>query len=370
MPGLANLRSVAVGVMSDTWMDDTRTDRNRHDDDHSSDLLCQLMRLPKIESLYMRNYQRDRNADDDPAKLYTENNILPPRSSNLKHLWLDNPDQLGYEFSTALFVAPQRLLTASFRAGDVRLEDSDQIVSQLGYHQGRTLQSLMFYGPYAHNTIHGYRCSAFRPEEFKHHKALRHVCLSVQDIELDTFYHEEEAKKEDESMHDWIMRFFVNCFPKEMETLMLWEPPSNHYVKWENGGYEGVEEAIIKLIKSKQYPNLKAIYLESTERAELRDDPRTDFVRFRDAVKVGREMGVDVRTVTNVDAPRYEFEFQEAPDKYSMKTGPWGARPRDWGFDVYTGRRAPARCQCAACEDCLQTYSEDLWERAKADSIR
>jgi hypothetical protein len=369
MPGLANLRSVAIGVVSDTWMDDTRTGRTRHADEHSPDLLCQLLRLPKIESLYMRNYQPDRAAGYEPPNQYTENNLLPPRSSNLKHLWLDNADELGYHFSPALFGAPQGLLTVSFRSGDVRLEDSDQIVSLLGYYQGRTLQSLMFYGPYSHDTIHGYRCTAFRPEEFKHHKALRNVSISTQDIELDVLYQDDD-KKEDESMHDWTMRFFVNCFPKEMETLMLWEPPSNDYIKWEDGGYEGLEQAIIKLIKSRKYSNLKAIYLESTERAENRDAPREDFVRFRNAVKVGREEGVDVRTVTNTDTPRHEIEFQEAPDKFSMKTGPWGTRPRNWVFDVYTGRRAPAPCQCAACERCLQTYSEHLWEVAKADCIR
>ncbi|KAF2023114.1 hypothetical protein EK21DRAFT_95176 [Setomelanomma holmii] len=104
-PGLANVRSVAVGVKSDTWLDLHYPDSN--DESFASG--------------------------------------LSPRCSSLKHLWLDNPGGLNYSLAVAVFGAPRELLTASFRTGAAELDDAERIVSQLNEHQGNSLQSLMFF---------------------------------------------------------------------------------------------------------------------------------------------------------------------------------------------------------------------------------
>jgi hypothetical protein len=174
--GLSSLHSVAVGLASKTWMD---VDHDPHNDGPNTALLMGLLRLPNIDRIYFKSYKG--TDTDEPDYSLT----IPPGSSSVKHLFLDNCDQLGWYFNIALTAAPVSLLTAAFRAGPALLEHADNTVSLLGRHQGTSLQSLMFYDYNDYGTIHGYRCGAFPPEELEDFKALRHLCLNLPDIELD-----------------------------------------------------------------------------------------------------------------------------------------------------------------------------------------
>jgi hypothetical protein len=374
-PGLQNLCTVAVGLASDTWMDipyNTHTNGPAHQSPNTP-LLMSLLRLPSISRIYFKDHVHS-YSDETPY-----HDLLPAGSSSVQHIFLDNPSDLGYHFAQALTQAPKALLTASFRGGDAELDDADQVVKMLGTQQGSSLESLMFYS-YGHGTrgggIHGYRCGAFRPEELNDFNVLKHLCINVQDIELQAFYDEQHMRQDWESDGAWMERCFVSYFEGAcLEALVLWNGLTDDHISWEPTEEQGFEDALIWLMNGtdSEMPDrtLKALYLEDVERSsgpipERRGRPVTEskeHIWFRRVVEVGRKRGVDVHTLTNRNPPRHQHEFPEAPDKYSWVTGPWGQRPQDLVFDVYSGRRGPRGCgKCGECEACLALYSRELWD--------
>jgi hypothetical protein len=93
-----------------------------------------------------------------------------------------------------------------------------------------------------------------------------------------------------------------------------------------------------------------------------------DKIWFRRAIETARKRGVDLHTLTNRNKPIHQIEFPEAPDKYDLKTGPWGERPEDWVFNVYTGRREPQGCgKCGDCDVCFGYYSKEMWDGLKKE---
>jgi hypothetical protein len=368
-PGLQNLQSVAVGLPSGTWMDDVY-----HQDSRSfgMTMLLQFLRLPQLERIYFKDCD---TISDDETPL---DQFVPAWTSSIKHLFLDNYDQTDTEFHEALAAAPKALVTACFRAGDATIEGADTLVSALGTHQGKSLESLMFYDYHRNpDGINGYRCNAFRPEELNNYAALKHVCMHIQDIELEALYNADGCKEEWESDGAWLERCFFESV-KQYEVLVLWGSLSNNYLYWEPTEEQGFEDAVISVLNGVE-TCMQAVYLEDVERNSRpispdRGGPQSnekDNVWFCRAIEVARKRGVDLHTLTNRNKPRHEIEFPEAPDKYDLKTGPWGERPGDWVFNVYTGRREPNGCgRCGDCDICLGNYSKVLWDGLKKQPRR
>lgn len=356
--GLENLQSVAVGIPSETWLFPHLQYLYQRPDEPSTCLLLQLLRLPNIESIYFKDYTCDMEDPTDYSLL------LPARCSSVKHLFLDNCDELGDSFREALVEAPVSLVTASFRAGDAVLEHADDIVSGLCEYQ-HSLRSLMFYNYSEQHGIQGYRCLAFRPEEFRDSHGLANISVNIRDVELDALY-AETCKADGESNSAVIERFFDESFPRSTETLTFWDELDSGHIHWEPSKEVGFENAIIKLIESEEHKNLKAIFLEEVERVRFGTvgaEPRTDAVWFRKAIEVGRQHGVDVHTLTNRNEVMHRIDFPEAPDRYDLVTGPWGKRPEDWVFSGYSGMRGPPGCgKCGKCDLCLRNYSKELWD--------
>jgi hypothetical protein len=215
----------------------------------NTSLLMQLLRLPSLENLYFKDGVHEYN-DETP---YEE--LLPARSSSLKHIFMDNSTELGFTFEKAFAQAPKALLSASFRAGPARLENADSLVKALGVHQGETLESLMFYGySYSNSTsggINGYRCGAFRPEELDGFQVLRQLCVNVQDVELDANY-QDDCRQDWESDGGWLERFFVSTFQglPSLEALVLWNGLTSGYISWEPTEEQGFEDALAWLMNS------------------------------------------------------------------------------------------------------------------------
>lgn len=350
--GLASLRDVAIGVPSDTWMDNRSRDPSWH-------IFVHLLRLPNITSIYYK----DLCGDWDDGYEYAED--IPPRCSSVEHLFLDNCDgePMPWNLGEALYRAPRSLLTASFRSGDARLEHADQFVNGFSEEQ-HSLKSLMFYdfGRDSGQTIHGYRCAAYQPDQIHVSCPLGQVSMNVQDIELFGFYWA-KLSEDGESDEEAYVRHAAECFPMTMECLILWDETGSGYAGDKPNETRLIERAVIKIIEDGNYPGLKAIYLEEIEHRRSQRDARTELC-FQDAIAAGKRHGVDVHTLTNRNELLHEISFPEAPDNYALETGPdWRKRPDTWVFNPYVGRRVPPGCaKCGCCESCKAEYPEELWE--------
>ncbi|KAJ4312973.1 hypothetical protein N0V94_007181 [Neodidymelliopsis sp. IMI 364377] len=401
-PGLSNIRNIAVGVESDTWMS-TRNQAIMDPPNDSMLVISTLLRLLRIESVYYNDLshrgQHDETEFDTPI-------LLPPRSSTVKHIFLDDCGDVSYRFRSALSSAPFALESFTLRAGDSpeRFEDADALVNDLADSQGHSLHTLMFYGPYTSSQIHGYRCSVYRNEELNKARNLKTVAISMEDVELDCFYNcdgKEGEMSYDEEKKFWQRWFLESAFPRSLETLILWGKPEGSYLQKSEGHMlEWLEDALVAAIQGRLdsddeeeekkeddkaddsdsdysdwaehagYWNLKAVYLASLESVRSGETwshspPRTDKLQFQKLIGMGKQTGVDVDTVTNRTPPQHSHDFPTAPDKWDLRSGPWYARRgeiRDWVFDVYQGRRVPKGCgKCGRCEDCFAEYSEELW---------
>lgn len=402
-PGFCNIQNVAVGVESDTWMTTRHTDGG-HDqlDGTNMEMFSALLRLPHITSIYYNDLRR--TDWDDPTDFESQT-LIPMHSSTVKHIFLDDCGDMPHAFREALPCAPQALETFTLRAGNSgdRMDDADQLVNGLCKAQNNSLHTLMFYGPYDHREIHGYRCSVYRNEELNDSRhTLETVAIDIEDVDLDCFYSasdEDQNWTEEEYRKYFVKWFRETAFPETTQRLVFWGSGGGYMQGSGPNFLDWLEDALINVIESWRWkegwdsadeeefdklssayesflPDLKAIYLEEIERVQLENneryrssEPRVDKVYFRRLVEVAREAGVDVYTLTNRAPAKYSHQFPTAPDKYDLRSGPWWERrgeTKDWVIDVYKGRRMPPGCgKCGKCEQCLSMYSKELWESLK-----
>lgn len=399
-PGLCNLENVAVGVESDTWM----TTRHTHSDqghldgtNKSMEIFSTLLRLPRLTSIYYNDLRRTSWDDETDFESRT---LIPMHSSTVKHIFLDDCGDMPHSFRFALARAPRALETFTLRAGNSgdRMDDADQLVSGLCGAQSNSLHTLMFYGPYHWDEIHGYRCSVYRNEELNNSGSLETVAIHISDVELDCFYStddstkEEDKKKEEERNRKYFVKWFrETAFPETTQRIVFWGGVDECYMPGCSGKFlDWLEDAFINIIESRRWkegwdsadeeefdklstayesflPNLKAIYLEDIERQYYRSkQPKKDKVYFRRLVEVAKEAEIDVYTLTNRAPAKHSHDFPTAPEKYDLRSGPWWERrdeTKDWVFDIYKGRRVPPGCgKCGKCEQCLGVYVKQLWE--------
>lgn len=334
-PGFVALRSVAVGVVSETWMDDPEYPK-------SSALVARLLRLPRINTLYFNGLQHEysddasENDDDSDAGSDWEGNDwkIYDFTSSVQHLFFEGMSgTLNEDTRKWLCSVPRELLTIAFRdsgpdAGGI--EDADCIVFNLVEAQSSSLQSLMWYG-FDESALNYSTSSILDFSEdnlLSYFDALRHVSCNVEDFATGAYDCDDG---EDGSCTN--VDFIATAFPESIEHLVLWgdtwdADPCPHGNVLELG--------IIKMIQSKQYKHLKAIHLEQVQRATKDGD-----MMFEEVVAVGRAAGVEVFTRTN-RLREMGAGFPRAVDWYDLRTGkcPDGV-PDEWLFNSYCGEYEP-----------------------------
>jgi hypothetical protein len=406
-PGISNIQEIAVGVESDTRM--TNTEWGLDEENIAVDTFAALLRLPRLDSIYYKNLER---SVVDDATDYAHPMLLPKHSSTVKHIFLDDCGDMSYNFRRPLTEASIALETFTLRAGNnpERLDDADMLISSICTEQSASLHTLMLYGPYSFDTIHGYRCSCYRNEELQNARHLKTVAIDVSDVDLDCMYScsgDDRDWTEEDSRKFFIKWFCETAFPDSAEELIFWGGVDHHMRHSEGKFLDWLEEALIKVIRSANpvgngkdeedekdgkdgkgedddddddedddecFYDLKAVYLEEIERQyhasrPADDGPNTNKLHFQKLIEVGKQFGVDIHTLTNRTPPKHAHSFPIAPDKYDLVSGPWWGRRdeiKDWVFDVYKGRRVPAGCgKCGECEGCLGVYSKELWETVR-----
>ncbi|KAJ4400682.1 hypothetical protein N0V91_008520 [Didymella pomorum] len=344
--GFSNIRKVAVGVTSATWMDDNR---DGYDVEPCTFLFSHLLRLPSLHSIYFSkllgatsDYEGELDLDEEEC-LY---DVLPVGSSSVKHIFLHGCSGTFGEDQDELWAGPRQLLTMSFRfAASEEFDYATNAANSLVRVQGGSLQSLMWYGytdGHKHpRNIVGDHCTILDNEEFNRFKrlpALKQMSVCMNDIEL----YMEHA---------------------DTYNYLRSDPEEGRDDEDEEGNIYD-EEDHEKFI-SGRYAKLKAIFLEATEDSSDRDCRTIENSWFQEAVKAGRRFGVDVYTLSNREGMRHSLDFTEAPDEYDLKSGLHaGTRPNDWVFDPYLGHRIPPRSKAeryAALWKNLKSEREALW---------
>jgi hypothetical protein len=255
LPGLCSIKDVAVGVESETWTTTTRhteDDSNQLDGSNKSmEFFSALLRLPRINSIY---YNGLRTSQDDDQTDYESDTLMPSGASTVKHIFLDDCDHMQPSFLCALSSAPRALETFTLRAGNSghRMDDADQLVSGLSDEQGKSLQTLMFYGPYTWETIHGYRCSVYRNEELDKARKLRTVAINISDVELDCFYSMSDETRTQEQCREYFIKWFrETAFPPYVERIVFWGLADECYIPLCEGKFlDWLEDALIHVIQS------------------------------------------------------------------------------------------------------------------------
>lgn len=375
--GFFNIGKVAVGVASGTWMDDNR---DGNDVEPCTFLFSHLLRLPSLHSIYFSKLlgaMDDYEGDIDPEEEECDYDVLPVGSSSVEHIFLHGCGGSFGECQEDLWAGPRQLSTMSFRAD--RSEEFDyatSTASALARAQKHSIQSLMWYG-YTNGSprnIVGDHCAILDNEEFESIKrlpALKQMSVCIGDIEIcmdcadmselykskddqDNHDHDDQGNIYDEKDYrSFKIRYAAALFPRTLETLVLWDRPCD-----ENP--EDIEESLVKMIKCGRYKNLKAIYLEATEKPFEGCSPKIEESWLQEVIKAGKDSGVDVYTFSNQEGMRHSVTFTEAPDEYDLASGIHaGVRPNDWVFDPYMGRRIPPH-------DKAEQYGA-LWERLASD---
>lgn len=118
--------------------------------------------------------------------------------------------------------------------------------------------------------------------------AIKHLSLCMKDIELcmehanmyNCLRHNSEDSRDDdddddqgriydeEDQQDFIVRRMATMFPQTLEALILWDRPA------EIAGQ--IAQGLVKIIRCGRYQNLKAIFLEATERGTQDESSNTE----------------------------------------------------------------------------------------------
>ncbi|CAG9976101.1 unnamed protein product [Clonostachys byssicola] len=388
-PGFNSLRKVSVGVPV--------LDRPELEAMSDSTSLCALLRLPSIEEIYYRNLDSSGPLESDGGWL------LPLETSTVRTLVLDRIREDNIDLRGALVQTSIGLDTIVIRAqcGE-RLDSVNTFIEELNSSVSqRSLRQLLLYRP---NRMFSDRCRNYEPSELSSMRNIRMIQLCVEDILIDCFcslndvcrdgsgmydfYNQEPfGRDNDESdfldtppdmpevdrettdddsadgtiKHDDVVTHFAKCLPPTLEVLLLWGSEDEAW--YDRGDYEvneALDDAIVSLINSRSFPNLRAIYLEQVEKQAPM--PRTQ-ISFQKAMTAAKGRGVYVRTLSNQHELIPELGFPKMPDKYDLETGPFPARDPTWTFDPFTGSwTAPGCGGCGICETCLRYYTKEAWE--------
>ncbi|KAH6663327.1 hypothetical protein F5X68DRAFT_218297 [Plectosphaerella plurivora] len=364
--GLQALESLAIGVKTGDEDDDELQLGHLA----SPKLFAQLLRLPRLSSLYLHRLSEmegDEDLENYSEWRYMSDGIYNPApgSSVLEHLYLDGAVSIcrGDYFNT-LMAAPKALRTVALRS------DSFGDVANIGDHatcfferQPESIESIMVYNP---GNFRSYRSRLYFDQDLSRNPA-RQFTLDMDDI----------FNSVDEKTLAAFVEYLDNILPWNLEVLVLLGPDGGASDEFE-GTDDVLADAIFSLLRTPNEHGLKTLYLCNFERpgdyrvADSDDDEVKNQVRFQKAITMGIKMGVDVvtRTTRRQDLINGEPIFPRAVDKYDLMTGPFGGQrpPADQGrlFDPVTGTHPVHLCDhCGECEECLAIYPRELWEKTR-----
>ncbi|KAG5658156.1 hypothetical protein KAF25_007107 [Fusarium avenaceum] len=366
-PGFQSLRNIQVGVSGCPF---TYGGVQNHPDGVE---FAALLHIPNIESIYYNGlFTNPYNEDDEEVFDFYDKCDFPDKTSSVKHLFLDSVAEISPDFLNSISGTSKSLESMIIRADDTYsqyVDDMDGLVQDLARKYPH-LEQLVMYNP---GGFHGYRCVVYRPEELNNFESIKRITIAAADIELDAYY-QQSSQRGKPTAKD-LGEFVLEAFPSTVEAICIWGESDVHVASPDPAKPSGIlDSAIAHLIESGAYKNLQVIYLEDVERAHRQKDRDIALgkpldagrkeLAFQKSIAAGRKAGVHVCTLMNRDDGGYWRNFPARPDRFDLKTGPFGERPADLRFDVLTGEWGTDCEGCGECKECLMLYPPELWKSA------
>ncbi|SPJ73827.1 uncharacterized protein FTOL_03557 [Fusarium torulosum] len=365
-PGFQSLRHIQVGIS-------TGSSIYGGEENHPNGAeFAALLHIPNIETIYYNGLFTDRYEEDEEEDFdFDDKYDFPDKTSSVKRLFLDGVAGLSPEFLASISGASKSLESVVIRAEDTNsqyVDDMDRFVQDFARNYPH-LKQLVMYNP---GGFHGYRCAVYRPEELNNFESIKRITIAARDIELDGYY---QSSKGREPTAEDLGEFVLEAFPSTVEAICIWGESDVHVDSPDPARPSDIlDSAIAHLIESGAYENLKVIYLEDVERSHRQKDRDIALgkpfdagrkeLAFQKSIAAGRKAGVYACTLMNRDDGGYWRNFPARPDRFDLKTGPFGERPADWRFSVLTGEWGPDCEGCGECKKCLVVYPPELWKSA------
>lgn len=353
-PGLRNLGHVAVGVRSETWLDE-KIDKLWY----TRSCFRGLLKLPGIKSLYFRGLRpQDRPAmpsnlnrnchpggksifDYSTAPGFEDADKLPTRCSTIEHLYLESIGD--YREVESLAAAFETLKSYTLHGGDLHFGSYttfDVLLEAMVEKQHQSLESVLVYSA---SQFEGHDCALYRIGGGGHIQL--HSCPKLRRLYIhwdDVFfpYHEfpwgtEKLKDawKDPTKRENCIDHILSFFPMSLEVLMLGNS-RNQYAEHDylfEAGFERfdfAEQILVRLASTRKFPTLRHIFIEQP-------DDGYDFAKL---VKAGQKHGVHIYVKANTQAPEYQVQLPEPPQVLSQ---PSQQDASERGFGLFGGYFLP-----------------------------
>ncbi|KAL4723691.1 hypothetical protein ACLX1H_009334 [Fusarium chlamydosporum] len=375
-PGFESLRSVAVGISTDSPCHRGEGGDDDDEEEEESGMqnvsnFVELLYLPHIKDIYFSDLYQDKEEEQDADFHFEEAYFFPTGTSSVESIFLDRASNLSTNVYFGIAGASKHLETIIIRAPDMEGESLDNVDTLMHdlTKEAPQLQRLIIYNS---KGMRAYRCALYYPEVIRNAWVMKQITVASSDIELECSW-VTEGKIDSEELDLWI----EEAFSPSIEAM---------YVCGMSAGYmddseeeiptKSLDLLLAKLIESGAYENLQVIYVESVERGhgqlewEIMSGKPIDAglkeLAFQETVAAGQKAGVHVCTLMNRDDGGYWKNFPARPDRFDLKTGPWaGKRPADWKLNLDSGEWGPDCRGCGECKECLVVYPSELWKNNK-----
>lgn len=319
--GLRSLRDVAIGIDSGFGAD-MRQPPN---------LTIGLFHLPNVKSLYIaggdRLWDEDWGGDDGDEGWELESGC-----SSVEHLFFDDCNLTNNSFRNAILQAPRNLVTFALRGGQI-FGDNDTI-ALMAKGQGKSLEKMLAYdSPFwnHHNIL------SFKPEGsdgFRNLKCFNLVLSNIlaeamKDTDSEGLFQGDDSESQRAFKREFLMKWFQDKLPQSTEVIVLALSNRIRSLPSDDEDIGIFDDAIVGVLESANYKNLKAIYFGSP------GPYSKDCTVGEKSVAAGLKCGIDVYARYNDRPPMYNLAFPTPPEKYDLATGPWASKPR--AGQVYDG---------------------------------
>lgn len=312
--GLQALRDIAIGIDSG-FGGNMRQPPN---------LTISLFRLPSLKSLYIaggdRRWNEDWDGDDEDAGWE-----LDAGCSSVEHLLFDNCNLTNNSFRNSILQAPKNLVTFALSGGQIF--GTDDTLALVAKEQGKSLETMISYDSPFWNDHSVLSFKPEGPDGFENLKCFNLVMSNIlaeamREPKLERLLQDGDSESQRTVKSEFFVKWFRDKPPKSTQVIVMALSDSIGALPLDDADIDMFDEAIVGILVSGNYKNLKAVYFGSP-------GPYSKYSTVgKKSVAAGLKCGVDVYARCNNRPLRYDIVFPAPPEKNDLATGPWASKPR------------------------------------------